>query len=193
MSTVTNVIKQSLAGLRAMLVLTVLVGVLYPAVVWGVGQVAARGQSAGSLVSSGGRVVGSSLIGQQWQGDEWFHGRPSASDYAGDTSGGTNLGPGADLDAEVAKRAEAAGLDPSTAPADALTASGSGLDPHITPAYAVAQVERVAAARGLDVARVEALVEAHTQDRIAGFLGQPRVNVLELNLALARLSAPGAG
>ena len=192
MRVVNNVIRQSLAGLRAMLVLTVLLGVLYPALVWGFGQVAARDQAAGSAVSFGGRVVGSSLIGQQWQGDEWFHGRPSASDYVGDTSGGTNLGPGADLDAEVAERAVSAGIDPATAPADALTASGSGLDPHVSPAYAAAQVERVAAARGLDATRVLALVEEQTQHRIGGFLGQPRVNVLELNLALVRLSAPSA-
>jgi len=192
-SRVNTVIKQSVAGLRAMLVLTALLGVLYPAVVWGIGQVVARDQAAGSLVSLGGRVVGSSLLGQQWQGDEWFHSRPSASDDAGDTSGGTNLGPGPDLDTEVAKRAQAAGLDASTAPADALTASGSGLDPHVSPAYAAAQVERVAAARGLDVGQVRSLVAAHTQGRDAGFLGQPRVDVLELNLALARLAAPSAG
>ena len=193
MRAVNNVVKQSLAGLRAMLVLTVLLGVLYPALVWGLGQVVARDQAAGSLVSFGGRVVGSSLIGQQWQGDEWFHGRPSASDYAGDTSGGTNLGAGAALDAAVAERARAAGLDPAGAPADAVTASGSGLDPHISPEYAAAQVERVAVARGLDVGQVRSLVAAHTQGRSAGFLGQPRVDVLELNLALARLTRPSAG
>jgi potassium-transporting ATPase KdpC subunit len=190
---VNNVVKQSLAGLRAMLVLTVLLGVLYPALVWGLGQMVAHDQAAGSLVSSGGRVVGSSLIGQQWQGDEWFHGRPSASDYAGDTSGGTNLGPGATLDAAVAERAGAAGLDPARAPADAVTASGSGLDPHISPEYAAAQVERVAVARGLDVGQVRSVVAAQTQGRSAGFLGQPRVDVLVLNLALARLTTPSAG
>lgn len=188
-----NVVKQSLAGLRLMLVLTLVLGVAYPAAVWGVGQVVARDQAAGSLVASGGRLVGSSLIGQQWLGDEWFHSRPSASDYSGRTSGGTNLGPGRALDAEVLKRADAAGLGGAPAPADALTASASGLDPHISPAYAAAQVERVAAARGLDAARVRALVAAHTDGRSAGFLGQPRVNVLELNLALARLAAPSAG
>jgi K+-transporting ATPase ATPase C chain len=190
---VNNVLKQSLAGLRAMLVLTVLLGVLYPAAVWDVGQVVARDQAAGSLASSGGRVVGSSLLGQQWTGDAWFHSRPSASDHSGETSGGTNLGPGVELDAAVADRARAAGLDPATAPADALTASASGLDPHISPAYAVTQVKRVAAARGVDAARIRQLVDEHTQGRTAGFLGQPRVDVLELNLALARLSAPSAG
>ena len=191
--TVTNLIKQSVAGLRAMLALTVLLGVLYPTAVWGVGQVVARDRAAGSFVSVDDHVVGSSLIGQQWTGDQWFHSRPSASDYAGDTSGGTNLGPGAALDAAVAERAGADGLDPAGAPADALTASGSGLDPHITPAYAAAQVERVAAARGLDVVRLRALVAEHTEGRIAGFIGQPRVNVLDLNIALARLVAVTTG
>ncbi|TQM62734.1 K+-transporting ATPase ATPase C chain [Humibacillus xanthopallidus] len=191
-STLSSFVKQSWAGLRAMLVLTVLLGLLYPAVVWGVGQVVARDRAAGSLVSVDGSVVGSSLVGQQWTGAEWFWGRPSASDYAGDTSGGSNLS-GTALAAEVAKRASAAGLDPATAPADALTASGSGLDPHVSQAYAVSQVPRVAAARGLPQAEVAALVDAHVQDRIAGFLGQPRVNVLELNLALAALSGRSAG
>ncbi len=191
-STVHSFVKQSWAGLRVMLVLTVLLGLLYPAVVWGAGQLVARDQAAGSLVSVGGRVVGSSLIGQQWSGDQWFWGRPSASDYSGSTSGGSNLS-GPALADEVAKRASAARLDPATAPADALTASGSGLDPHISPAYAEAQVARVAAARGLDQARVRALVTRYTTGRQLGFLGQPRVDVLDLNLALARLSGPGAG
>ena len=184
--------KQSWAGLRAMIVFTVVLGLLYPALVWGIGQAIARNQAAGSLVNEGGRVVGSSLIGQQWTGDQWFWGRPSASDYSGDTSGGSNLA-GSALDEEVAKRAAAAGLDRATAPADALTASGSGLDPHISPAYAESQVARVAAARGLPEAQVAALVAEHTQGRVAGFLGQPRVNVLALNLALARLAGGSVG
>ncbi|MGO4597863.1 K(+)-transporting ATPase subunit C [Terrabacter sp. 2RAF25] len=188
----TTVIKQSVAGLRAMLVLTVLLGVLYPAAVWAVGQLVARDQASGSLVTVGGSVVGSSLIGQHWPGDEWFHGRPSTSDDAGDTSGGSNLS-GSALTEEIAKRADAAGLRVGNAPADALTASASGLDPHISPAYAVAQVDRVAAARGVDATRVRQLVGAYTQDRVAGFLGEPRVDVLELNLALARLTANAGG
>jgi K+-transporting ATPase ATPase C chain len=191
-STLHAFVKQSRAGLRAMLVFTVLFGLLYPAVVWGVGQVVARDQSAGSLVRVDGTVVGSSLIGQQWAGAQWFWGRPSASSYSGDTSGGSNLS-GTALTEEVAKRASAAGVDPATAPADALTASGSGLDPHISPAYAAAQVARVAAARGLPESQVAAFVTAHLEDRVAGFLGEPRVNVLELNLALARLSGRSAG
>ncbi len=191
-STVNSFVKQSWAGLRAMIILTVLFGLLYPAVVWGAGQVVARDQAAGSLVSVNSTVVGSSLIGQQWTGDQWFWGRPSASDYSGDTSGGSNLS-GAALADEVAKRATAARLDPATAPADALTASASGLDPHISPAYAAGQVARVAAARGLPETQVAALVAEHTQGRVAGFLGEPRVNVLELNLALARVSGGSAG
>jgi K+-transporting ATPase ATPase C chain len=187
-----DIIRQTLAGLRAMLVLTVLLGVLYPALVWGVGQAVARDQAAGSLVTLDGRVVGSSLIGQQWSGDGWFRSRPSASDHAGNTSGGSNLS-GTALDREVVRRASAAGLSASDVPADALTASGSGLDPHISPAYALAQVGRVAAARGMDVSRVRSLVAEHTQGRVGGFLGEPRVDVLELNLALARLAASGRG
>jgi K+-transporting ATPase ATPase C chain len=191
-STLSAFLKQSWAGLRAMLVFTVLFGLLYPAVVWGVGQVVARDQTAGSLVRIDGAVAGSSLIGQRWTGDRWFWGRASASSYSGDTSGGSNLS-GSALAAEVAKRAAATGLDPANSPTDALTASASGLDPHISPAYAAAQVPRIASARGLDVALVRSLVAAHTQGRIGGFLGEPRVNVLELNLALERLTAPGNG
>lgn len=191
-STMRSFVKQSWAGLRAMVVLTVLCGLLYPAVVWGIGQAVARDQANGSLVTVDGQVVGSALVGQQWTGDEWFWGRPSASGYSGDTSGGSNLS-GRALDAEVARRAAAAGLDVRSAPADALTASGSGLDPHITPAYAAEQVARVAAARGLPQTEVSALVAEHTQGRAAGFLGEPTVNVLELNLALARLSRQHTG
>lgn len=192
-SSTTTLVRQSWAGLRAMLVLTVLLGLLYPALVWGIGQVVARDQASGSLVRVGGTVVGSSLLGQQWTGDEWFHGRPSAGDHAGDTSGGSNLSGGALTD-EVARRASAAGLDASAVralPPDALTASASGLDPDVSPAYALSQVGRVAAARGLDPARVRTLVGEHTTGRQLGFLGQPRVDVLDLNLALARLAGPG--
>ncbi|EWT03481.1 potassium transporter KtrA [Intrasporangium oryzae NRRL B-24470] len=191
-STLNAFVKQSWAGLRAMLVFTVLFGLLYPAIVWGVGQVVARDQSTGSLVSVDGTVVGSSLVGQQWTGAQWFWGRPSASAYSGDTSGGSNLS-GSALSEEVAKRASAVGLDPTSAPADALTASGSGLDPDISPAYAESQVARVAGARGLPVQQVADLVAAHTKGRVAGFLGEPRVNVLELNLALDRLVASRPG
>lgn len=185
MSTSTlSVGRQTLAGLRLLLVMTVLLGVLFPAAIWGVGQVAFRDQAAGSLVHQGDRVVGSSLLGQDWKGEQWFHGRASASDYAGDASGGSNLAAGdkALLD-EAAKRRTA--LGGGDVPPDALTASASGLDPHISPAFAELQVDRVAKARHLDPARVRSLVHDATQERTLGYLGMPRVNVLELNLALS--------
>ena len=190
---VTSFIKQSVTALRALLVLTVVLGLLYPALVWGVGQAVGRSQAAGSLVTVDGAVVGSSLIGQNWQGETWFHSRPSTSDYTGDVSGGSNLGPGSDLDQAVAERAKQAGIPVQGSPADALTASGSGLDPHITPENAAAQVGRVAAARGLTASDVQRLVDDHTKGRALGFLGEPRVNVLELNLALAGLTTAAAG
>ena len=186
-------LKQSLAALRALLVLTVVLGLLYPALVWGVGQAVGRSQAAGSLVTVDGDVVGSSLIGQEWKGEEWFHSRPSASDYTGDVSGGSNLGPGSELDQAVAERAQQAGIPVQGSPADALTASGSGLDPHVTPENAASQVARVSAARGLTASEVKRLVDEHTEGRTLGFLGEPRVNVLELNLALQGLTTAATG
>lgn len=190
---VSSILKQSVAALRLMIIMTVLLGVLYPALVWGVGQGVARDQAAGSLVRVNGAVVGSRLIGQAWQGPQWFHSRPSASEYTGEASGGSNLGPGPALDEAVAERARAAGIQAEGAPADALTASASGLDPHITPENAQRQAARVAAARGLASAQVQELVEQHTEGRAWGFLGQPRVNVLELNLALPGVAAKPGG
>jgi K+-transporting ATPase ATPase C chain len=182
-------VRQSVASLKAMAALTVLLGLLYPLLVWAVGQAVARDQAAGSLVTTGGRVVGSSLLGQQWSGPGWFLGRPSASDYAGDVSGGTNLAPGPDLAAAVVERRAVLRLGAGALPADALAASASGLDPHISPEYARLQVDRVAAARSLSRELVERLVGNATQGRVLGFLGEPRVNVLELNLALAKATA----
>ena len=170
-----------------LLALTLLLGVLYPAVVWGVGQVALSHQADGSRIERGGAVVGSSLLGQDFTAERHFHGRPSASDYAGDVSGGTNLyASHEDQQAAVAGRRAgyAASNGGALAPADALTASASGLDPHISPANALAQASRVAAANGLDPRVVEGLVRAHTQGRVLGFLGEPRVDVLGLNLAV---------
>ena len=201
--------RQTLAGLRVLLVLTVLLGVAYPVAVFAVGQVGLRWQANGSLLRSDGAhatsvsagagtdnpVVGSALIGQQFTGDEWFHPRPSAAGDGYDTlaSAGSNLGPlnpelVAQIESRRAEIAAADGVAPGAVPPDALTASGSGLDPHISPAYAALQVERVAAARGLDPAAVEALVAAHTQGRDLGVLGEERVNVVELNLALESLA-----
>ena len=185
--TASTLTRQFSAALRLLLVLTVLLGAAYPAAIWAAGRVGLPDQAQGSLVRSDGRVVGSRLLGQAFPGPQWFHGRPSASDYAGDTSGGSNL-PATDarLRAAVDQRAAQAGPG---APADALTASGSGLDPHITPENAAQQVDRVARARHLDPAVVRDLVTRHTQGRTLGFLGEPRVNVLELNLALRSVAA----
>jgi K+-transporting ATPase ATPase C chain len=195
--------RQLAAAARMLLVMTVVLGIAYPLVILGVGQVVAHGAANGSLVQrsgagggAGSTAVGSTLIGQAFTGPQWFQSRPSASDYTGDVSGGSNLAPSdkRQLDA-VAKRrsaltaaaAKAGATTQGPLPADALTASASGLDPHISPAYALWQVPVVAAARKLSPAAVSALVTAHTQGRVAGFLGEPRVNVLELNLALAQL------
>jgi len=183
---------------RAMLVLTVVLGLGYTAVVTGVGQLVLPGQADGSRVEHDGTVVGSALIGQGFldaDGDplpEWFQPRPSAAGdgWDGAASSGSNLGPeNDDLVAAVEERraavAELDGVDPASVPVDALTASGSGLDPHVSPAYARQQAARVAEARGLPVAEVERLVDEHVTDRDLGFLGEPRVDVLELNVALA--------
>ena len=193
-----TLLRQHGVALRAMLVFTVLLGVAYTAVVTGIGQLALGGRADGSPVVVGGETVGSSLIGQSFTDadgaalPEWFQSRPSAAGdgYDGSASSGSNLGPeNDDLVAAVEERraaiAESDGVAPEDVPVDALTASASGLDPDISPEYARIQVERVAAARDLPVADVEALVAEHTQGRDLGYLGEPTVNVLELNAALA--------
>ncbi|PPI25238.1 MULTISPECIES: K(+)-transporting ATPase subunit C [unclassified Rathayibacter] len=185
-------------ALRAMIVLTVLLGAAYPLAVLGIGQLALPAQANGSLLRQDGAVIGSSLIGQSFTDadgaplPEWFQSRPSAAGYDAAASTGSNLGPeNADLVASVEERRAAIaafeGVDPAAVPADALTASASGLDPAISPAYAQLQAPRVAAARGLDVGAVRALVDEHTAGRELGYLGEPTVDVLELNAALARL------
>ena len=187
--------RQSVAGLRLLLVMTVLLGVGYPLAVWAAGQ-AFGDRADGQPVRLDGRVVGSRLIGQQFDGDEWFHSRPSANDYDTLASAPSNLGPlSPDLMASIEeRRAEVAareGVAVSQVPPDAVTASGSGLDPHISPAYARLQVARVAAANGLGVEEVRRLVADHTDGRSLGFLGEPGVNVLELNLAVLRAAHGG--
>jgi K+-transporting ATPase ATPase C chain len=182
-------LRQTLAGLRLLVAFTVVFGLGYPLLMTGIGQVAFHGQANGSMVQLQGKDVGSSLIGQEFKGTQWFHSRPSAASYDALASGGTNLGPNspelakaiAGARSQVAKQD---GVAPGVVPPDAVTSSGSGLDPHISPAYADLQVARVARARGLPDAVVQRLVDEHTQGRILGFLGEPRVNVLELNLAL---------
>lgn len=193
---ITPVLRQLVPALRAMLVLTALLGLAYPLVLTGFAQVAVPGRADGSLVHRGGTVVGSSLIGQSFDGDPaYFQSRPSAAGDGYDplASSASNLGPESPdlLEAVEERRAAAAELD-GTAPADvapdALEASGSGLDPHISPAYAAQQVSRVARERGLSVAEVRRLVARCTDGRTLGFLGEPHVNVLLLNLALDRAS-----
>lgn len=196
-------VRQFWAGLRVLLVLTVLLGVAYPLAVTGVSQLLFRWQAQGSLVdASGERVtraedsVGSLLIGQSFDDPQWFHPRPSAAGDGYDTlaSAGSNLGPlNPDLVAAIDERraavADLEGVDPADVPADALTASASGLDPDISPAYAELQVARIAAERGLDEQEVRTLVDETTVGRDLGVLGEPRVNVLRLNLALETMDS----
>jgi K+-transporting ATPase ATPase C chain len=178
------------------LVLMVITGLIYPGLVTGVAQLLFPRQANGSLITANGQVIGSELIGQPFARAEYFHPRPSAAGagYDDTLSGGSNKGP-TDLklaDTLIAQAVDSAvRLDHAVAgsvPADLVTRSGSGLDPHISPASAFLQVDRVARARGLAPAAVRALVERHIEGRQLGFLGEPRVNVLRLNLALDSLS-----
>lgn len=184
-------IRELRPALLALLVLTALTGVLYPLLVTGVAQVAFRGAANGSLVAKAdGAIVGSRLIGQSFDEPRYFWGRLSATapPYNAGASSGSNLGPlnPALTDAAQA-RLDALGLPPSEVPVDLVTASGSGLDPHISPRAARIQVPRVALARALPEEKVRALVEQHVEGRQWGLLGEPSVNVLELNLALDEL------
>jgi K+-transporting ATPase ATPase C chain len=189
--------RQALVALRLLLAMIVILGIAYPLVVFGIGQLVANNAANGSPVTnSTGTVVGSELIGQQFDGAQWFAGRPSAAGdgYDAMSSSGSNLAADSpDLLAQVNERraaiAKADGVDPADVPPDALTASGSGLDPDISPAYAQLQVNRIATARGLPADQVRELVESHTQARALGFIGEERVNVLDLNVALQQLSA----
>ncbi|MFD7297520.1 potassium-transporting ATPase subunit C [Streptomyces sp. NPDC059897] len=200
------------AGLRALLVLTVVCGVLYPLAVTGVAQVAFHDKANGSEITSEGKVVGSSLIGQTYLTKDgkpdlkWFQPRPSNglgensvnTQYKLILSGATNLaGDNKELVEQVESAKAAVVEDNSTAtykvkasdiPADAVTSSGSGLDPAISPEYADLQVHRIAERNHLSVARVQKLVDAHKDGRDLGFMGEPRVNVLELNVALRQLT-----
>jgi K+-transporting ATPase ATPase C chain len=184
--------KQIIIALKATLVLTVLTGVMYPLLVTGLAKVLFRDKADGSLIQANGRTVGSELIGQRFTKPEYFHGRPSAAGndgYDGLSSGGSNLGPTsqklADRVADDVKKFRAENPAWTGAvPGDAVTASGSGLDPHLSPEAVDAQVARVAAARGITADALRQLVAANTEDRQLGVLGEPRVNVLKLNLAL---------
>ncbi|MER7054186.1 potassium-transporting ATPase subunit C [Streptomyces sp. NPDC000351] len=220
-NSVSNTARLLGAGLRALLVLTLVTGVIYPLVVTGVAQAVFKGKANGSQVSAEGRVVGSSLIGQSYNlplkpGQEtpqpdlkWFQGRPADglgentlnTQYRLILSGATNLAADNPELVEQVRAAQAAVIEDNSVPghpversdipADAVTSSGSGLDPHISPRYAELQVPRVARENGLPVAEVRRLVDRHTEGRTLGFVGEPRVNVLELNIALKGLVTKG--
>ncbi|MFI1754994.1 potassium-transporting ATPase subunit C [Streptomyces sp. NPDC020571] len=223
-TSLTNAARLLAAGLRALLVLTVVTGILYPLVVTGVAQGLFPGKANGSEVTAdGGRVVGSSLIGQAYELPlrdgrktpepdlKWFQGRPRNglgtnsvnTQYDLILSGATNRSADdpelvrwvKDAKAAVVKDNSVPGhpVRPGDVPADAVTSSGSGLDPDISPQYADLQVYRVAERNGLPAERVQRLVDEHTTSRTLGFIGEPRVNVLELNIALKELVAPAAG
>src|SRR5271170_5094351 len=182
-----------ITALVATAVLTVLTGIIYPLAVFGIAQAIFPRQAGGSIIVASNKVVGSSLIGQNFSSPKYFQSRPSAAGdkgYDASNSGGSNLGPTnkALIDAVKLRLKNLVesnpGVDPGQVPIDLITASGSGLDPEISPAAADMQVARVAKARGLSPASVEELVNAHTENRWAGILGEPGVNVVELNLAL---------
>ena len=192
--------RQTWTAVRALVIFSCVLGVAYPLAITGIGQLAFNDNANGQLVRVDGRVVGSALIGQSFADadgvalPEWFQSRPSAAGagYDGGASSGSNYGPeNADLIAAIADRraaiAQLDGVDEDEIPADAVTASGSGLDPHISPEYARLQVARIAEARGLDESDVAQLVESFIQGRDLGYLGEPTVNVLRLNIALNEL------
>ena len=197
--------RQTWTAIRALLILTVVLGVVYPLAITLVGQVALPAQANGTLLRQGDEIIGSSLIGQSFADadgvalPEWFQSRPSAAGdgYDAAASSGSNQGPESeDLIAAIAERrasvAALEGVDPASVPADALTASASGLDPQISPDYARLQTARVAEARGLPEPMVAALVESKivqggVMGGVPGYLANSTVNVLELNIALAKL------
>ncbi|MEO8378212.1 MAG: K(+)-transporting ATPase subunit C [Acidobacteriota bacterium] len=180
-----------LPAFRLTMVLVILLCVVYPALVWGIGQVAFRDKANGSLVVRDGKVIGSSLIGQSFTSERYFHSRPSAAGgdgYDATASSGSNLGPTSQkLNDRIARSVKdwKDGRPAGGIPADAVTASGSGLDPHITPSNARAQAARIARANGMPLQEVERLIDGRTEGRFLGVFGEPRVNVLALNLELA--------
>ncbi|MFJ3414729.1 MULTISPECIES: potassium-transporting ATPase subunit C [unclassified Streptomyces] len=216
-NSVSNTARLLWAGLRALLVLTLVTGVIYPLVVTGIAQGIFSGKANGSEIKADGKVVGSSLIGQSYnlplkKGQEtpdpdlkWFQGRPQNglgtnsinTRYSLILSGATNLSADSKVLVQQVKDAKAAVIKDnsvpgytvtaSQVPADAVTSSGSGLDPDISPAYADLQVHRIAEKNGVSVAQVQKLVDEHTDGRTLGFIGEPTVNVLELNIALKSL------
>lgn len=184
--------KQLRPAMVSIAIFTLLTGIIYPLLITGAAQAIFPHQANGSLIIKNSRVVGSELIGQQFDDPRYFWGRPSATKpnpYNAASSGGSNLGPTnpallAEVKARIAALKAADPTNNAPIPVDLVTSSGSGLDPNISVAAALYQVARVAKARGLSQDAVRALVDSHTQGRLLGIFGEPRVNVLELNLAL---------
>ncbi|MET7278291.1 potassium-transporting ATPase subunit KdpC [Kribbella sp. NPDC005582] len=182
--------RQYWVAARVLLVFTVVLGIAYPLVMTGAAQLLFHSNANGSIIKVNGKEVASDLIGQSYEGNQWFHTRPSAAKYDGKASAASQYGPNnPDLLKLVQERRKAVaaleGVSEAQVPPDAVTASGSGLDPAISPAYAALQINRVARERGLSVAQVQKLVADNTHGRVLGFLGEPYVNVVTLNAALA--------
>ena len=186
--------KALVTGLIAIVAMTIVLGLLYPLAITGISQVVFPGPANGSKVSVNGKVVGSHLIGQEFKGKAWFHGRPSATEYSGDVTFFGNGGPNsAEVREEVREELAAYvklnkpydhSLTRADVPVDAVTQSASGVDPDISEANALIQAHRIAAVRGLPLAKVEELISQNTDSRSLGVLGEPGVNVLELNIAI---------
>lgn len=182
-------------AIMSIIIFTIITGLVYPLIVTGFAQMIFPAQANGSIINMNGNAVGSALLGQQFDDPRYFWGRPSATmpyPYNGAASSGSNLGPNNPvLDKAIQERASALRAadreEPTMIPIDLVTASGSGLDPHISPAAATYQLRRVAKARGIEEAKVRVLVAANTEDRQFGILGEPRVNILKLNLSLEEL------
>jgi K+-transporting ATPase ATPase C chain len=174
--------KTTLQSLRLYIVLTLLTGIVYPLAMTGLAQIAFPKQANGSRAVEKGKLIGSELLAQKFDSPRYFWSRPSAADYATVASGASNKGPtSADLKKSIDERRAKFGID---APIDLLTASGSGLDPHISPEAARLQIPRVAAARNFSAEKISALIDQNMEGPQFGFLGEPRINVLQLNRAL---------
>jgi K+-transporting ATPase ATPase C chain len=186
--------KDLLTGVIAIVVMTIVLGLAYPLAITGISQVAFKGSANGSKVSFDGKVVGSHLIGQEFKGKQWFHSRPSATEYSGNVTFFGNAGPNS-VEAREEYREELKSyvqenkpydhtLTREQVPVDAVTQSASGVDPDISEANAQIQAHRIAAVRGIPLAKVEELISQNTDNRSLGVLGEPGVNVLELNISL---------